>query len=260
MTAIAGLTGARVGPKERNAGMRAEVPGLDLPPLYREVRLREAGDAFAHARAIAAQAGAGTLVWSRSPRLFDVAVVLEPAMPLVRARNAVYVGMSALADALALHAPPENPISFVWPDLVEVNGGAVGGVRLAWDAVGELRAPAWLVLHAGLRLLLDEGAEPGETPGCTALAEEGYGELDGATLAESYARHLMAGLHDWQDQGFEAVAARYLERLDRPRAARRGLDPSGDLLLRAEDGAETRHALAPALAAPSWLGMAGLAP
>lgn len=238
--------------------MRAEARGLDLPPLYREVRLREAGDAFAHACAIAPEAGAGTLVWSRSPRLFDLAVVLEPAMPLVRARNALYVGMTALADALAVHAPPENPISFVWPDLVEVNGGAVGGVRLAWDKVGELRAPAWMVLHGALRLVLDEGGEPGDTPGVTALAEEGYGELDGATLAESYARHLMAGLHDWQDQGFSAVATRYLERLDRPRAAARGLDPSGDLLLRAEDGTETRHALAPALAVPSWLRIAGL--
>jgi biotin-(acetyl-CoA carboxylase) ligase len=240
--------------------MRAETRGLDLPPLYREVRLREAGDAFAHACAIAPEAGAGTLVWSRSPRLFDVAVVLEPAMPLVRARNALYVGMTALADALALHAPPENPISFVWPDLVEVNGGAVGGVRLAWDEAGELRAPSWMVLHAAVRLLLEAGTEPGHTPGVTALAEEGYGEIDGATLAESYARHLMAGLHDWQDQGFSAVATRYLERLDRPRAAERGLDPSGDLLLRAEGGTETRQALAPALAAPSWLRIAGLDP
>lgn len=260
MTAIAGLTGAKAGSEGRNAGMRVELPGLDLPPLYREVRLREVGDAFAHARAIAPEAGAGTLVWSRSPRLFDVAVVLEPAMPLARARNALYVGMSALADALALHAPPENPISFVWPDLVEVNGGAVGGVRLAWDQAGEAVAPAWMVLHTAVRVLPDEGAEPGENPGLTALAEEGYGELDTGALAESYARHLMAGLHDWQDQGLAAVATRYLERLDRPRAARRRLDPSGDLLLRAEDGSETRHALAQALAAPSWLAVVGYPP
>lgn len=244
------------------AGMEAR--GLDLPPLYREVRLREAGDAFAHARAIAAEAGAGTLVWSRNWHVFDVAVVLEPAIPLVRARNALYVGMSALADALAVHAPPEKPIAFVWPDLVEVNAGAVGGVRLAWDAVPEQRVPGWMVLHAAVRLAFEDAAEPGYNPAVnpavTALAEEGYGALDAATLAESYARHLLAGLHEWQDEGFRAVARRYLERLDRPRAARRGLDPSGDLLLKAEDGAETRHAFGPALAAPSWLAVAGLAP
>ncbi|GIX08718.1 biotin/lipoate--protein ligase family protein [Elioraea sp.] len=240
--------------------MRVQTRGLDLPPLYREVRLREAGDAFAHACAIAAEAGAGTLVWSRSWHLFDVAVVLEPSLPLVRARGALYVGMSALADALAVHAPPEKPIAFAWPDLVEVNGGAVGGARLAWEPGTEREAPAWMVLHVAVRLAFEQAAEPGLTPEITALAEEGYGELDAATLAASYARHLMAGLHEWQEEGFRAVARRYLERLDRPRAARRGLDPGGDLLLRDEHGAETRRALAPALAAPSWLGAVGLAP
>ncbi|HEX2365159.1 MAG TPA: hypothetical protein VHJ00_09040, partial [Bradyrhizobium sp.] len=35
---------------------------LDLPPGYTLVSLRESGDAFAHGLAIAAQAGAGTLI------------------------------------------------------------------------------------------------------------------------------------------------------------------------------------------------------
>ena len=38
-------------------------PGLDLPPPFRAVVLREVGDAFAHATQIAARAGAGTLVY-----------------------------------------------------------------------------------------------------------------------------------------------------------------------------------------------------
>ncbi|MFQ3622892.1 MAG: biotin/lipoate--protein ligase family protein [Acetobacteraceae bacterium] len=231
---------------------------LDLPPLYREVALREAGDAFAHACRIAAASGAGTLVWSRSPRLLDVAVVLEPAMPLARARAALFVGLGALADALAVHAPPENPIRFVWPDLVEINGAAAGGVRLAWADVAEGGVPDWLVVHAGLRLAFDEGVEPGSRPGVTSLAEEGFGGVEAGLLVESFARHLMAGLHDWLDQGFRPLAERYLSRLDRPRAARRGLDPSGDLVLVGEDGGDRRLALGPALAAPSWLDAAGI--
>ena len=45
---------------------------------------------------------------------------------------------SALADALAVHAPPEKPITFDWPDAIRVDGGLVGGARLAWpkDAAG----------------------------------------------------------------------------------------------------------------------------
>src|SRR5262249_6144518 len=51
---------------------------LDLPPGYTLVALREHGDAFAHACAIAAKAGAGTLVWVRRYDLVEYAVVLEP--------------------------------------------------------------------------------------------------------------------------------------------------------------------------------------
>jgi hypothetical protein len=44
---------------------------LDLPSVYRLVPLREVGDAFAHAQAIAAEEGAGTLVdpftWQAHP-------------------------------------------------------------------------------------------------------------------------------------------------------------------------------------------------
>ena len=48
------------------------------------------------------------------------------------ARRAFYAGMAALADALAAHAPPEKPIEFDWPDAIRVDGGLVGGGRLAW--------------------------------------------------------------------------------------------------------------------------------
>ena len=42
---------------------RAARAALDLPPGYRLVTLREVGDAFAHAVAIAPREGAGTLVY-----------------------------------------------------------------------------------------------------------------------------------------------------------------------------------------------------
>ena len=51
---------------------------VDLPPPYRLVTLREAGDAFEHACAMAPEAGAGTLVWVRRFDVAEFAVVLEP--------------------------------------------------------------------------------------------------------------------------------------------------------------------------------------
>ena len=91
-------------------------PALDLPPPYRLVTLREVGDAFAHACAIAADEGAGTLVYVGRFDLAEFAVVLEPDEPLRLARRAFYAGMTALADALAAHAPPEKPMTIDWPD------------------------------------------------------------------------------------------------------------------------------------------------
>src|ERR1700755_1176160 len=49
---------------------------LDLPPGYTLVALRELGDAFAHGCDIAAEAGAGTLVWVRGYGLVAFAVGL----------------------------------------------------------------------------------------------------------------------------------------------------------------------------------------
>ena len=69
---------------------------LDLPPGFRVVTLREVGDAFAHAKANAAELGAGTLVFVGRFDLAEFAVVLEPDEPLRTARRAFYAGMAAL--------------------------------------------------------------------------------------------------------------------------------------------------------------------
>jgi hypothetical protein len=83
-------------------------PALDLPPPFRLVTLREVGDAFAHATRVAAEEGAGTLVYVGRFDLAEFAVVLEPEEPLKTARRALYAALTALADALAVHAPPER--------------------------------------------------------------------------------------------------------------------------------------------------------
>src|SRR5215212_10188171 len=136
----------------RGRGGALSAPALDLPPPFRLVTLREVGDAFAHACGIAAQEGAGSLVHVGRFDLAEFAVVLEPEEPLRTARRALYAGMTALADALAAHAPPEKPIAIVWPDAIRVDGGLVGGGRLGWptDAADD-DVPAWLVFGGMIR-------------------------------------------------------------------------------------------------------------
>src|SRR5262245_40317561 len=164
---------------------------LDLPPGFRLVTLREVGDAFAHARANAAELGAGTLVYVGRFDLAEFAVVLEPDEPLRTARRAFYAGMAALADALAAHAPPEKPIACVWPDAITVDTGLVGGGQLAWADGAEDEPPQWLVFGGMIRTVSMGESEPGLMPLSAALEEEGFSDINSGALVESFSRHFM---------------------------------------------------------------------
>jgi hypothetical protein len=227
---------------------------LDLPPVYRLVTLREVGDAFVHAQAIAAEEGAGTLVYVGRFDLAEFAVVLEPDEPLRTARRAFYAGCAALADALAVYAPPEKPIEFVWPDAVRVDKGLVGGARLAWPAGADEDVTAdWLVFGGMIRTVNMGEEEAGLYPMSAALAEEGFDDAGSGRLVESFARHLMVALDAWNEKGFGEVAKSYLPRLAAEKGVRREIADNGDLLVRRPGETEVeRRALVPALAQPSW--------
>ena len=233
---------------------RALTTELTLPPLFTLVRLRELGDAFAHAQLIAAEQGAGTLVYVGRFDLAEFAMVLEPDEPLRKARRTLYAGMTALADALAVHAQPETAITIDWPDSISVNAGLVGGGRLAWpQGVKEDETPPWLVFGAMIRTVSVSGIEPGLNPLVTALEEEGFTDAMSDKVLESFARHFMVAVDSWQEKGFGAVAQSYLERLPRESGLRRDIDDNGDLLVRRMGQAEVdRKQLLPRLAAPAW--------
>jgi biotin-(acetyl-CoA carboxylase) ligase len=226
---------------------------LNLPPPFRLVTLREVGDAFAHATAIAAEAGAGTLVWVGRFDLVEFALVVEPDEPLNAARRTFYAGMAALADALLVHAPPEKLIAFDWPDAVFVDGGLVGGGRLGWPAnAAEDARPDWLVFGAMIRTVTTAAGEPGLRPFAAALEEEGFDELGSGQLVESFARHFMVVVDAWREGGFATVAKSYLQWLPTEPGVRRDIDDNGDLLVRRHDKVE-RRPLLPKLAEVAWL-------
>ena len=230
-------------------------PAIDLPPGFRLVTLREVGDAFGHAKANAAELGAGTLVYVGRFDLAEFAVVLEPDEPLRTARRAFYTGLAALADALAANAPPEKPIHFIWPDTIEIDGGLVGGGQLAWPEGPENEPPAWLVFGAMIRTVSMAEGDPGLRPLSAALEDEGFDDVGSVKLVESFSRHLMTQVDAWQEDGFAAVARDYLPRLASEQGVSRSIDDNGDLLVRRIGKADVeRRKLAPLLtAAPAWL-------
>jgi hypothetical protein len=231
----------------------ATVSTLDLPPPFRLVTLREIGDAVAHATAIAVDAGAGTLVHVGRFDLAEFAVVLEPDEPLRQARRAFNAGATALAEALAVHAPPEKPMAFDWPDAIRVDGGLVGGVRLMWPAGAVESEPApWLVFGAMIRLVALGTDEAGLHPLSAALEDEGFDGLGSDRLVESFARHLMNAIDTWQDKGFSEIERNYLARLAPESGVQRRIDDNGDLLVRRVATEPVRHSLVDALSRVAW--------
>lgn len=229
---------------------------LDLPPGYTLVALRELGDAFVHACEIAAEAGAGTLVWVRRYDLVEFAVVLEPDEPLRSARRAMFAGMNALADAIAAHCPPEREVTFDWPDTIRFDTGLLGGGRLGWPAeCAEDTTPEWLVFGAILRAADMTHVGEMQAASGVSLLGEGFEMVETDAIIESFSRHLMAAFDRWKERGFEAIARDYLERLAEQKAGEtRGIDVNGDLLVRlpASREAPSRSSLVDALRRATW--------
>ena len=243
-------------PLETRTRARTPVdPELSLPPVFTAVRLREVGDAFAHAVSIAPTQGAGTLAYVGRFDLAEFAVVLEPEEPLAQARRVFYAGMTGLADALSVHAMPETAITIGWPDSIFVNGGLVGGARLAWpQGIKEDETPPWLVFGAMIRTVSMTGTEPGLNPLSTALEEEGFTDVLSNEVVESFARNFMIALDAWQESGFGAVAKTYLSRLPIEQGVCSDIDDNGDLMIRRMGKTDVeRKALLTHLAKPAWL-------
>jgi biotin-(acetyl-CoA carboxylase) ligase len=229
---------------------------LDLPPGYTLVALRELGDAFAHGCDIAAEAGAGTLIWVRRYDLVEFAVVLEPNEPLASARRAFFAGMNAVADAIAAHCPPERDVSFVWPDAIRFDAGLLGGARLGWPGdCAETDVPNWLVFGVILRAADMVHLDEVEAAAGVSMLGAGFEMVDTDAIIGSFARHLMTAFDRWNERGFEAIAKDYLARLPTRKAGEiRAIDANGDLLVKlpAGSGPPDRSSLRDALAKADW--------
>jgi hypothetical protein len=228
---------------------------LDLPPPYNLVPLREAGDAFAHACGIADEQGAGALVWVRRYDLAEFAVVLEPEKPLGDVYRTIYAGMNALADALALQAPPSLPITFDWPDTIRIDGALVGGGRLGWpEGTRDDEVPDWLVFSGMVRTAMIRAGEPGLQP-LGALDELGFAAVDAGEIISSFSRHVMTAFDEWSDTGFSPIGQRWLDRMTPRDGQGAQLAENGDLMISGKAGGEIaeRQSLAAALAVPAWL-------
>jgi biotin-(acetyl-CoA carboxylase) ligase len=216
---------------------------LILPSPFSLIALREVGNAFRHAQNIAAESGAGTIVWARRFDIAEFAIILEPDEPLRLARRAIYICGNALADALSVHSPPEYPITFDWPDAIRVDDALVGGLQMAWPQSSEDEVPDWLVVGIMIRTVVMRAGEAGLQPLLGGLDEQGFEELSPATVIDGFSRYLLRAMDDWNTEGFSTVRRFWLDR-----AAKKTIRIADDGDLNEQTGS-----LRNALVRPSWL-------
>lgn len=184
-----------------------------LPPLFRPLAVTPDIDPFERALQVATEgAEAGTALWSIGQERCRAAVVLAPEYPLEDSLPIVLVAMLGLGDALGALLPPLVALTFGWPDRIEVNGGVVGGVRLASARTARPSdIPDWLVVGYSLASQPLQGGEPGHRPGQTTFADEGC-EVGCVDLLEHFCRHFLSWINRWQEDGVAPVRQAWLSR------------------------------------------------
>jgi len=208
--------------------------------------------------AAAGELGAGDVLWGRDTTPIEIAIILEPEVGMDIAVQMLPLAMAAIGDSLGALTPPQVGVSFIWPNIVCINGAPAGkfhtGIgRLQVDLEKSGDVPAWMVVGLELRHMRNEGdPEPGETPDITWLGEEGGEELTRTGIIESYSRHFLTWLNHWNDDGFRPVHDSWMFRAqnragdvtlthagEEITGSFLGLDDSGHMLVKTPDG-ETR--------------------
>ncbi len=227
-----------------------DLPIPTFPPLLNGIAV-DGSEPFAVARAgaISGSAGAGDVFWSTSPADMKLAVVLEPDVDAGRAMQMLFATMVAIGDALGALAPPELGIYYRWPGGILINGARVGQTRVALpDNADAATTPDWMVVAMDMRIHGDpDDLDPGLDTENTSLYEEGGIEVTRTDLIESFCRHFLVWVNDWQSDGFKAIHELWTGRYvgldktvdlefdgERHAGAFVGLDDLGNLLYRPE--------------------------
>lgn len=193
-----------------------------LPSVYEPVPLAQAENVSQQAVA-RAQSGApeGTLVWATSQekgtgRLgrswtspedgLYAALVLRPEFDWSRTGELSLVGLVSLGAAVAALVEPMTELRYRWPNDVLVGGTKVGGLWLRED-----QEAGFVVLTIGCNV----GQPPKDILDGGCLREEGGNdEITPEALLEQFARHFLAWINRWDEEGLEPVKREFLSRSD----------------------------------------------
>ena len=182
---------------------------LSLPPLFTPSPLAGGAVPLREARAVAeSDESIGRLFYAQRPDRLEAALILAPERTLRAALPVLYPLHLGLCDALGALLPPQNAVQFGWPDQIFLNGALCGAVTLQAPS-DDLKAKVdWMLVGLTLNVMGQPGdLDPGRDRENTSLHEEGAADLAPGPIIEAFARHFLAWLNLWEDQGLASLWA-----------------------------------------------------
>jgi biotin-(acetyl-CoA carboxylase) ligase len=172
-----------------------------FPPLLSGQAVTGSADPFVKACSLAlVGCDAGLVVYNLGANSLAAAIVFAPEVPLRQAIAMLPVAQVGFQNALGALAPPEVAVQFDWDGAMRINGALCGGFRVAASSDDPEAMPNWLVVGFSLPLW-PETDRPGDTPDETTLYAEGCADVDAQVLLESWARHTLATINKWSEDG-----------------------------------------------------------
>ena len=237
-----------------------------LPAAYRLVHLPQVGSLRDHVTE-AASGGAeeGTLFLadavqsppsgeggSGSPDTgagnLHAALVLEPEFSPDRDHEILFVSLVSLCNAIAAHVSPLTALRFGWPNEIRIASYGIGTV---WLDRGESPGRRWLTIALTVNVASVPGSEEPEQ--MSLHQAEGNASITPLDLFESWAREFVTWINLWDDRGFGYVLGAWNARADVAdcrvsiqhaggaiQGVGAGVDGEGRLVVRREDGTETK--------------------
>ena len=187
-----------------------------FPPLLSGHRIssNEQPLGFARAGAASGELGAGDLVWSEETNRLRFALVCEPDVPRDRCIEILFVTMVAAGDAIGALVPPEISVTYQWPSVLLMNDARFGFADLVISDEETDGIPDWMAVSLDVQMMPDfVDPNPGETADITTMWDEGCGDVTRNELLESIARHTVALIHTWSEDGFSPIHQQWMGRL-----------------------------------------------
>jgi len=196
-----------------------EVGSAPATILYRE-RVESSNEEL---RLLARQgAAAGTVLWAGQqdagrgrrgrrwispPGNLYCSILLRPLCAPMLAAQLGFVAALAVGDALRPLLPEGTALGLKWPNDVLIQGRKCAGILLESET-GADGLVAWVVAGIGINIV--SAPEAMEYP-ATSLKAQGCGEMAVSDVLESLCAAFFARCRIWDEQGFEAIRAAWLE-------------------------------------------------